>query len=77
MKIVKALDYLGTKPTLFIKGDKSYKTYLGGTISLMFVLCLIGGTSYFLYLFISGGTFRIETSEKFDTYSYAVGTIWK
>jgi hypothetical protein len=71
MKILKDLDYLGTKPTLYIKGDKSYKTYLGGSLSLMFVLCLIAGTSYFVHLLISGRTYTIETSEEFTTNSYA------
>jgi hypothetical protein len=68
---MKDLDYLGTKPSLYIKGEKSYKTILGGIISVIFALCIIIGTSYFLNLLISRGTFTIETSEEYYKDSFA------
>jgi hypothetical protein len=71
MKVIPALDYLGTTPSLYINGQKSYKTTLGGTISILFTICVIIGASYFIKLLFSLETFTVETSEEFYTNSYA------
>jgi hypothetical protein len=71
MSVIKAFDFLGTTPNLFINGQKSYKTILGGIISLTFSLCVIIGTSYFLNLLVSRVTFTIETSEEYNPNSFA------
>jgi hypothetical protein len=71
MKVFPALDYLGTKPSLFINGQISYRTTLGGIISIILSLCLIIGTSYFVRLLFSRETFTVETSEEYYTDSYA------
>jgi hypothetical protein len=72
MNVFTALDYMGTKPTLYINGKTSYKTTLGGIISLIFSLCLIMGASYFLKLLISKEAFTISTSEEFYPDSFAI-----
>jgi hypothetical protein len=71
MKVIMGLDYLGTKPSLYINGERSYKTTLGGTISFMITLCIISGVCYFLNLLLSKATFTVETSEEYYPDSFA------
>lgn len=71
MESFKALDFLGTNPTLFIQGKKSFKTRLGGVISIIFGICIIASSSYFLNLLVSRSLYTIETSEEYDTNSFA------
>ena len=71
MDSLKALDFLGTNPTLFIQGKKSFKTRLGGVISIIFGICVLVSSSYFLNLLVSRSLYTIETSEEYDTNSFA------
>jgi hypothetical protein len=71
MKRITELDYLGTQPTLFINGKTSYKTFLGGTISIIFFISLIMGVSYFFSLLISKETFTISSSEEYNPNVFA------
>jgi hypothetical protein len=71
MKVIMGLDYLGTKPSLYINGESLYKTTLGGMISFMFTLCIISGVCYFLNLLLSKATFTVETSEEYYPDSFA------
>jgi hypothetical protein len=64
-------DYLGTKPSFYINGERSYKTTLGGTISFMLTLCIIAGFCYFLNLLLSKDSFTVETSENYYPDSFA------
>ena len=59
MEIFKNLDFLGTRPTLFIEAKESFKTILGGTISIMFTFYIIIGSSYFINLLLSRRTFTV------------------
>jgi hypothetical protein len=71
MKVIMGLDFLGTQPSFYINGERSYKTYLGGTISFMLTLCIIAGFCYFLYLLLLRTSFTVETSEEYNPDSFA------
>lgn len=74
MNFLTNLDYLGTQPTLYINGRTSYKTLLGAIISMVYLIILITGISYFFSLLISKETFTISNSDEFNPNMY---TNWK
>lgn len=71
MKIITGFDYIGTKPSFYINGETSYKTTLGGLLSLMFTISILTGFCYFFNLLISKETFTVETSEEYYPDSFA------
>lgn len=71
MNFFTALDYMGTKPTLFINSKSSYKTTLGGVLSTIYYICLVMGASYFLKLLIGREIYNVSTSEEFYPDSFA------
>jgi hypothetical protein len=66
MKWIVYLDFLGTKPTLNVKGKTGYQTIFGGTLSIMVFVLLITGAVYFINQLLSKTNFNVIQSEEFS-----------
>ncbi len=71
MSIISSLDFLGTKPNMFIRGKTSNKTVLGGILSIGVTISLILGVFYFMSLLISRETFTVLQSDEYQPEAFA------
>lgn len=70
MKWITIMDFLGTKPTLNIRGQNNYKTTLGGALSIIVLISIISGASYFINQLLSKSNFTIIQSEEYYPLGY-------
>jgi hypothetical protein len=65
MKILQAMDYLGTSPNFLVEGSTSMKSVIGGVLSIITTLIIVAGSSYFVNLLLSRSSFNVIQSEEF------------
>jgi hypothetical protein len=64
MKILTSIDYLGKSPELFINSGSSYKSTLGGILTVIVTTLQLLGTIYFVNLLLSGSQFSVNQSDE-------------
>jgi hypothetical protein len=66
MKWISFIDFLGTKPTLNIRGKTGYQTLFGGLLSIVVFCLLMAGAGYFINQLLSKTNFTIIQSEEYS-----------
>ena len=65
MKLLKTLDFLGTRPYFFIEGSGNSKTTLGGILSVLVSFVVLAGCSYFFNLLFSRSKYSVLQNEQY------------
>ena len=57
---MKSCDFLSSSPTIYLLNQTKGKSKLGGFLSIMYVLVMIGISIYYFYLYFSGQKFELN-----------------
>lgn len=57
---MKYCDFLSSSPTIYLLNQTKGKSKLGGFLSIIYVLVMIGISIYYFYLYFSGQKFELK-----------------